>query len=107
MLRNHKIFDLSGDGNVLELDFSDEEMGELFESEELQELLNNSELYEDREEFNEPENISNNNNFNISDKRSIKWDTAPFCSPDLKLKDLEEIYYPLKCLLFQIIAISI
>jgi hypothetical protein len=68
-LRDHEIFDLLGDGNVSELDFSDEETGELHENEELQELLNNSELYEDREELNEPENTSNNINFNISEKK--------------------------------------
>lgn len=93
-LLENEIFDLLADGNVSELDFSDEEMQELFENEELHQILNDFKLYEDQEEFIDPENISSNINYNISDKKNIKWDRVPFHPPDLKLKDLEEINYP-------------
>jgi len=55
-----------GDGNVSELDFSGEETDEQFEHEELQQLLNNFEEWEDEDEVNEPTNqIRSNVNFTV------------------------------------------
>ncbi|XP_060846578.1 piggyBac transposable element-derived protein 3-like [Rhopalosiphum padi] len=60
-LREHEIFDLLCDGNVSELDFSDEETEDQFDNEELQRLLNDFEQWDDQDELNETEKIPKNN----------------------------------------------
>jgi len=81
-LLDHEIFDLLGDRNVSELDFSDEETKEQFEHKELQQLLDDFEEWEDEDEVNEPTiQIRSNINFNVSEKKNIKWKRAPFCPP--------------------------
>lgn len=77
-------------------------MKDHFDNEELQQLLNDFEQWDDQDELNETESeiISNQTsiNFNVTEKKNIKWDIVPFCPPELKLKDLEEIIHQ-KCLL--------
>ncbi|XP_050056264.1 piggyBac transposable element-derived protein 3-like [Aphis gossypii] len=55
-LREHEIFDLLCDGNISELDFSDEETEDQFDNEELQQLLNDFEQWDDQDELDETEN---------------------------------------------------
>lgn len=73
-------------------------MKDHFDNEELQQLLNDFEQWDDQDELNEikSEIISNQTsiNFNVTEKKYIKWDRVPFCPPELKLKDLEERNYP-------------
>jgi len=72
-LREHEIFDLLGDGNITELDFSDEETEDQFDKEELQQLLIYFEQWDDQDELNETESeiISNQTsiNFNVTEKK--------------------------------------
>lgn len=93
-LNEYEICNLLGDGNMSELEFSDEEINEQFEHEEIHKLLDDFKPDDNQDEVNEQENQpSSNINFNVSEKNNIKWVTVLFSPPEVKLIDLKERNY--------------
>lgn len=101
-LSENDILNLLGDWTVSDLDELDEEIIDNFQNEELNNLLEQFDEWEDfilpeQLEFNLPSPEPNFANvtlepFVISNKNQIKWQASPFKQPNIILDDLEDIY---------------
>lgn len=99
-LSERDILNLLGDGTVSDIDESDEEIVDNFQNEELDNLLEQFDQWEDYTEHDLilPEqlefNLQSPEPFVFSNKNQIKWQTSPFKQPNINLDGLENIIYP-------------